>query len=122
MMGYEGKTITTGSGFFADVGVCRPTSRGRLKLTARDPHQPPQIDLGVLSDPADLAILLVGFKKLSEILDSALFTMMAAPEIFTAHSVVTDDEIENYARAAVPLIIPLELSRWAVTHNQSHQT
>jgi choline dehydrogenase len=98
MMGYEGKSITSGSGFFADVGVCRPLSRGSLELASKEPHMPPQIDLGILSNPADVAILVAGLKKLRKILANAPFGAMAAPEVFPAQSVVSDDEIENYVR------------------------
>jgi choline dehydrogenase len=98
MMGYQGKTITTGAGFFADVGVCRPVSRGRLLLTSRNPQDAPDIDLGILRDPADLAVLVAGFKRLRTILASAPFDMHNAPEVHPAQSVSTDDEIEDYVR------------------------
>ncbi len=99
MMGYNGRKITTGSGFFADVGVCRPTSRGSLTLSSKNPHDPPDIDLGLLSDVADVTILVAGFKRLREILARAQFGAHAAPEVFPAKSVVTDDEIEDYIRS-----------------------
>ncbi|SFS21174.1 GMC family oxidoreductase [Yoonia litorea] len=98
MMGYRGKAITTGSGFFADVCVCRPVSRGRLTLSSKDPHDAPNIDLGVLSDPADLSVLVAGFKRLRTIIATAPFGDYQAPEAHPAEAVQTDDEIEDYVR------------------------
>jgi choline dehydrogenase len=98
MRGYRGKAITLGSGFIADVCVCRPVSRGRLSLTSSNPQDAPNIDLGILRDPADLAVLVVGFKRLRTILASAPFDMHNAPEVHPAQSVSTDDEIEDYVR------------------------
>lgn len=98
MMGYKGKAITTGAGFFADVGVCRPVSRGRLLLTSRNPQDAPDIDLGVLRDPADLAVLVAGFKRLRTILATAPFGAHNAPEVHPAQMVNTNDEIEDYVR------------------------
>lgn len=98
MMGYKGKAITTGAGFFADVGVCRPVSRGRLLLTSRNAQDAPDIDLGVLRDPADLAVLVAGFKRLRTILATAPFGAHNAPEVHPAQMVNTNDEIEDYVR------------------------
>ena len=98
MMGYRGRSITTGSGYFADVGVCRPTSRGRLSLSSADPAAAPQIDLGLLSDPADLAILVAGFGKLRALMAEAPLEGLAAPEVYPAGAVTSTAEIENYVR------------------------
>lgn len=98
MMGYKGKTITTGSGFFADICLCRPVSRGRLQLTSSSPKDAPKIDLGILSDPADLAVLVAGFKRLRTILATAPFGAFNAPEVYPSETVNTIDEIEHYIR------------------------
>ena len=99
MMGYKGRQITTGSGYYADVGICRPLSRGRLQLTSSDPHQPPDIDLGILSHPSDLELLTAAFKKLRLILGKAPFGARKAPEVFPGSLVSTDEEIAEYVRS-----------------------
>ncbi|MEM7472506.1 MAG: GMC family oxidoreductase N-terminal domain-containing protein [Pseudomonadota bacterium] len=99
MMGYQGKAITHGSGYFADICVCRPSSRGALTLASKAPQDAPQIDLGVFSDPTDLDILVAGLKRLRAILASAPFEQMQAPEVFPADTAQTDAEIADYIRA-----------------------
>ncbi|MEO0498278.1 MAG: GMC oxidoreductase [Pseudomonadota bacterium] len=98
MMGYKGRTITTGSGYFADVCVCRPKSRGRLKLNSSDPNDDPNIDLGVLTDTADLDLMVAGIKRLRAILASANFAGMQAPEAHPGPSVSGDDALADYIR------------------------
>lgn len=98
MMGYKGKAITTGAGFFADVGVCRPVSRGCLTLASSNPQDAPNIDLGVLRDPADVTVLVAGLKKLRSILAAAPFGEHGAPKVYPAQMANTDDEIEDYVR------------------------
>lgn len=53
-----------GSGYFADVCVCRPKSRGSLTLASKDPNVSPNIDLGLFNDPADLDTLVAGLERL----------------------------------------------------------
>lgn len=99
MMGYRGRTITTGSGFFADVCVCRPVSRGQLKLGSRDPRQPPEIDPGVLNDRRDLEVLVAGLKRLRVILSQADFGDRAAPEACPGLQVTGDNDLADYVRS-----------------------
>ncbi|MEM6407831.1 MAG: GMC family oxidoreductase N-terminal domain-containing protein [Pseudomonadota bacterium] len=98
MMGYQGKTITRGSGYFADICVCRPKSRGALTLSSKDPGATPNIDLGVFSDASDLDVLVHGLKRLRTVLASAPFEHLGAPEVFPAETVQTDAEISDYIR------------------------
>lgn len=42
--------------------LCQPRSRGRIVIDSPDPLDSPVIDLGILSNPEDLAIYLAGFK------------------------------------------------------------
>ena len=98
MMGYKGRSITTGSGFWADVGVCRPMSRGKLTLASKDARIAPKIDLGVLSDPNDLDVLVAGLKKLRRILADTRFGDHSAPEVYPAETVQTDQDLAAYVR------------------------
>ena len=38
----------------------KPSSHGRLALRSRDPSEPPHVERGFLSDPADLPVVLEG--------------------------------------------------------------
>ncbi len=98
MMGWKGRNPVIGSGYFADVNVLQPKSRGTLKLLSADPASAPRIDLGVLSDPEDMNTLVAAFKRLREILDIAPFSEMRAPEVYPAQNAVTDEQIRAYIR------------------------
>lgn len=99
MMGYKGKTVTWGSGYCADVGVCRPFSRGSITLTSADARVAPAIDLGVLTDERDVQILVLGFRRLRELLANAPFDSRRAPEVYPGTSVTTDEEITHHIRS-----------------------
>lgn len=69
MIGWKGRAITLGAGYFADVTVSRPRSRGRLTL-GRDRFDP-AIDLNLLADPQDRAVMTHGITRLRAILRDA---------------------------------------------------
>ena len=71
MLGWTGSRVTWGAGFFADVCVCRPLSRGRLRLTSSDPRAAPDIDLGLLTNPQDLDTLTAGAERLRAMIERA---------------------------------------------------
>jgi len=95
MVGWQGTSIVRGSGYFADVCVCRPRSRGRLWLTRRGL----EIDLGLMSDPADLDLLIIAFKRLRTLMLKAPFGRLRAPESFPGQAVRSDDEIRSHILA-----------------------
>ena len=100
-MGWQGRTIVPGkSGYFADVCVSRPKSRGRLRLDGKDPRAVPEIDLGLLTDDDDIATLVAGFRRLRRLLDEAPFGNRKAPEVHPAQKARTDDEIAAHIRAS----------------------
>jgi len=99
MMGYKGKSITSGSGYFADVGVCRPVSRGSLTLSSADPRATPNIDLGVLKEEHDVHVLVGGFRRLRELLGAAPMGDRRAPEVYPGSSISTDEQIAEHVRA-----------------------
>lgn len=98
MMGWRGRPLVWGSGYYADVGVCRPKSRGRLRLVSADATAAPEIDLGLLSHSDDLATLIAGFRRLREIMEAAPFGSLRAPEAFPARGVSNDEQIERHIR------------------------
>jgi choline dehydrogenase len=101
MLGYKGRQITLGSGYFADVCLCRPRSRGTLTLASANPQTVPNIDLGLLSDQRDVDLLVAGFKRLRELMAAAPFESMAAPEVYPADRVRADVEIIEHVRSRV---------------------
>lgn len=96
MLGWKGNRVTTGSGYFADVCVCRPKSRGRLSLGATpfDPH----IDFNLLDDARDLETLTAGVTHLRAILEAAPLGDHRAPEAFPN---LHGDALRDHIRASV---------------------
>ena len=97
-VGYKGYFITWGSGYSADVNVCRPFSRGQLTLSSSDPNEQPQVDLGLLTDQRDVEILKYGVKKLRTMLDRAPFESHRASEVYPGRDVQSDEGIEEFVR------------------------
>ena len=96
MTGWNDRLIVPGAGYFADVCVCRPRSRGQVRLTQAGL----EIDLGLFSDPADLDLLTVGFKRLRTLMQAAPFGDRRAPEVFPGvEAVATDYEVRAHIRA-----------------------
>ncbi|MEO1000793.1 MAG: GMC oxidoreductase, partial [Pseudomonadota bacterium] len=95
-IGHAGRAIVWGAGYTADVCVSRPASRGRLGMAG--PFEP-EIDLGLLSDPADLATLRAGVRRLRALLAAAPFGRRRAPEVFPGPEVAGDDALDTFIRA-----------------------
>ena len=96
MLGWKGKRFIRGAGYFADVCVCRPKSRGRLSLASRDPKASPGIDLGLFNDPSDLDTLVAGLKRLRDLMDKADFGARRAAEAFPGPQVNTDAQLRRH--------------------------
>ncbi|MGR3515114.1 MAG: GMC family oxidoreductase [Paracoccaceae bacterium] len=91
-LGWQGRRYTYGEGYFADVCLCRPRSRGRLSLTSDGA----QIDLGLLTDPADLADMVAGVKRLRQLLSDAGLT---GTERFPGRAIASDEAIAGHIKA-----------------------
>ncbi|MEM9853092.1 MAG: GMC oxidoreductase [Pseudomonadota bacterium] len=70
---HRGKKYALKSGYLADVCVCRPKSRGLLKLASSDPAAPPAFDLGLFREEDDLDTLTAGVERLRSLLAEADF-------------------------------------------------
>ena len=98
MMGYKGSLLSWGSGYSADVNICRPFSRGRLKLLSTDPKAPPEIDLALLRDDRDLVTMINGVKRLRQVMARAPFGDQRGVEEYPGDHVQSDEEIEQFIR------------------------
>ncbi len=94
-----GRKYARGAGYFADVCVCRPKSRGRLTLTSKDPSVAPAIDLGLFQDESDLDTLVAGLKRLRVLLRDAAFADHRAPEVFPGEDVASDAALRDFVKA-----------------------
>ena len=101
LMGWQGRSIIWGAGYFADVCLCQPRSRGRLRM-GRDPYAP-LIDLNLFGDQSDLDTMVRGVARLRQILATADFGTRRAPEAFPGAQVTGDalrDTIRDRAGTA----------------------
>lgn len=96
-LGHKGRMIVTGRGYYCDVCVLKPRSRGRLML--KDPTGAPDIDLNLLSDPHDRATLLQGLKTLRALLASPAFDPVRSKELAPGPDAVSDEALTDYIHA-----------------------
>ncbi len=92
-LGHEGSPLVWGRGFYSDVCVLKPKSRGRLRLVDADPLTAPSIDLNLLAEPEDEATLLRGAKLLRQILASEHLRSGGAKELVPGPDVQSDDDL-----------------------------
>lgn len=84
---WKGRRFPLTSGYFADVCLCRPRSRGVFRLASRDMHAAPVIDLGLFREDSDLKTMVAGVERLRKLLDRADFGDRRATEAFPGSSV-----------------------------------
>ena len=93
---HTGAKITWGRGYYGDVCVLKPASRGRLRLASANIDDDPIIDLNLLSNDADRQTLLRGLKLLRRILSSPALRGSGANEVVPGPTVQGDDELLEY--------------------------
>lgn len=94
-LGWQGRKYTYGAGYFADAVLCRPKSRGALRMTANGLS----IDLGLFRDDSDLDTLTLGWLRLRDLMRDADLGPHKAPEAFPASRVTSFDEARAHIRA-----------------------
>ncbi|MGR3485083.1 MAG: GMC family oxidoreductase [Paracoccaceae bacterium] len=97
LLDHEGRKYSYGAGYFADVCLCRPKSRGALRIN-RDREI--EIDLGLFDDPSDLDTMVAGVKRLRQLLDDAPLEPHRAPEVHPGRDVSSDEAIAAHIRAS----------------------
>ena len=88
LMGWQGRAIIWGSGYFADVCLCQPRSRGRLRIGVD--RDTPLIDLNLFGEAKDLDDMVRGVEKLRGLLAKTDFKGRRAPEAFPGADVTGD--------------------------------
>jgi len=91
-LNWKGSRYVPGTGFFADICICRPKSRGALRLTADGIS----IDYNLLSDPADLDLMVAGIKRLRSLLAEA---GIPGTEVYPGPACQTDEQLRDYIKA-----------------------
>jgi len=85
-------------GIGTSVCICRPTSRGHLRIVSPDPHARPAIINNFMSTPEDRQIAIVGVNQVRKIVAQPALAQFSPQEIAPTAKVATDGEILAYAR------------------------
>jgi choline dehydrogenase-like flavoprotein len=95
---HRGRMIEWGHGVSLHTCVLRPHSRGTLRLDPSNPGARPLIDLGLLADNRDVALLSKGVAIARQILRQEPFAPHGLSEILPGDH-VSDDDLEGFVRA-----------------------
>lgn len=91
-MNWKGSRYAPGTGFFADICVCRPKSRGALRLTDNGIS----IDFNLLSNPSDLDLIVAGLKRLRTLIKEA---GIPGIEGHPGAACTTDEQLREYVKS-----------------------
>lgn len=92
----RGRMVEWGHGVSLHTCLLRPQSRG--SVTRRAPHGAPQIDLGLLTDEADVALLSRGAQIARDVVAQAPFKRHGVEEIHPGPSVQGEDAFREFVR------------------------
>jgi choline dehydrogenase-like flavoprotein len=93
----HGRTTQFGHGFSCHVCLLHPKSRGSLKLASPDPFKAPLIDPAFLAEREDVDRMIIGFKKMREIMYAPALSPYRGAELFSG-AARSDAEIEAFIR------------------------
>jgi choline dehydrogenase len=94
----HGRTPPPGHGLTIGVVLLQPESRGRITLAGPDPVQPPVIDPGYLTSPADLPRLVAGMRQAERLLAAEALRAYVGPAMDPWPGQLTDAELEVFVR------------------------
>lgn len=94
----HGRTTVLGHGYSCHVCLLQPKSRGSVRLASNQPTDNPLIDPNFLGEREDMDKLIVGFKKMREILSQPALKKLGATEADSLAAVQTDAQIEAFIR------------------------
>jgi len=96
---YDGKERIDQHGFQLHVGPMRPTSAGSIQLRSADPRQAPAIRFNYLQTEADRTEMRAAVRLTREILAQRAFDPFRGAELRPGPAVVSDEQIDAFARA-----------------------
>lgn len=96
-LAHQGSRFQMKAGYFADVCLCRPKSRGQFRLVSKDPKAAPLIDLGLFNVESDLDTMAAGIERLRALLKEADFGARRGEEVCPTETVKGDD-LKDYIR------------------------
>ena len=96
---YDGRAPVKGHGFQAHMGPMRPTSRGFVRTTSKDPRKPPAIQFNYMQTEQDRQEMIEGVRLTREIFAQKAFDRYRGPELAPGASAQSDDEIMEFVRS-----------------------
>jgi choline dehydrogenase len=100
----EWETPPREHGFTIGAVALQPRSRGTVRLGSPDPLAPPLIDPRLVSDPADLELLVYGVRLARRILAAPALREWSGGELTPGVSATSDDALRDFVRANVHTI------------------
>ena len=97
--GDNGRKMSSTHGFMALCNVCRPRSRGSIRLKSADPFEAPLIDPNYFADPYDRRTMVAGLRLAREIMAQAAFRPYYGGELAPGPEAESDAALEAYVRA-----------------------
>jgi choline dehydrogenase len=104
----------TGGAIVFAVSVVQPESRGSVRLTSRDPADPPLIDNNFLDTDRDCRRMLEGVKLARRIARNPVMAPSIAAEILPGDKVADEDLLEAIESALASTGIPPDRHPWAL--------
>lgn len=83
------------------VSLCRPKSRGTVRLRSTDTVDTPLIDLQMLSDDGDVALIMEGCRMMRKVYATNALGSFVEGETLPGADVQSDDEWDAYIRETV---------------------
>ncbi|CAG8949786.1 hypothetical protein HYFRA_00004109 [Hymenoscyphus fraxineus] len=84
-----------------NLGLIQPFSRGFVAITSADPFVFPSADVGFLTNPADVSILVESVKYVRKFMGTKAITPLQPLEVVPGSNVTSDADIEAFVRGAV---------------------
>jgi len=94
----HGRKTVFGHGYSCHVCLLRPRSRGTLRLAGPDPMAAPLIDPNFLGERDDVDRLVLGFKRMRQILSQPALAGYRGRELPASAGAQTDAQIEAFIR------------------------
>ena len=112
---YNGKSAVQAHGFQAHVGSMRSASRGRIRLTSKDPHAAPSILFNYMAKEKDWEEFRDAIRLTREIIAQPAFDRYRGREISPGPDVQSDEEFPTISSSSTPklFITPAAAAAWA---------
>jgi choline dehydrogenase-like flavoprotein len=94
----HGRKTVFGHGYSCHVCLLRPASRGSVTLASADPQAAPLVDLGFMTDAADVQRMVQGFKLMRQVLQQPALASLGGRELAASSQAQTDAQIEQFIR------------------------